>query len=80
MADQIQKWQDELVAVEACIPGCRDKVRRANAELFRAKKRRDKELIPLCEQQVKEANLRLDENLSRRDQLTANLKHRDSRA
>ena len=40
MADQIQKWQDELVAVEACIPGCRDKVRRANAELFRAKKKR----------------------------------------
>jgi hypothetical protein len=74
MADQIQKWKEDLALVEACIPGCRDKVWRANAELASAKKHGNKELIAFCKQEVEDAKLRLEENVSKRDELTENLK------
>jgi hypothetical protein len=79
MPDEIQNLKNNLADVDACIPGCRDKVRRAYAEYFRAKKNSDKELIAFCEQRVTEAKVTLEENLKKRDQLIARLKDEDLR-
>ena len=72
--DDIQKLENELAFVYACIPACRDKVRLANAEYFRAKKNREEESIALCKKRVDEAKRVLEENIEKRDQLIACLK------
>ena len=75
MTNEIQKLRNDLAAADACISGCRNKVRKASAEYFRAKKNREKELIAGCEQRVKEAMLVLEENLKNREQLLEQLKN-----
>jgi hypothetical protein len=75
MSDEIQRLKSDLAEVELCIPGCRDKVRLANAEYFRARKAKKEGLMATCAQRVKAAMLTLDENLKRRNELRARFKH-----
>lgn len=74
MTDPHQTYREDLALVEECIPGCREKLSRAEADLVAAKRKGDKERLRAFEVAVEGAKLQLEENLRRRDELKAKLK------
>jgi len=72
--DDIQKLKDELAFIDASVSECRHKVRFANAEYFRAKKKREEGSVALRGKRVDETKQALEDSIEKRNKLTARLK------